>query len=53
MNPNLSLAALLGLLAWFAVTLATRAAESPSGLWAGTAKVEITPAEDAPANPVS
>lgn len=28
----------------------TRAAESPSGLWAGTAKVEITPAEDAAVN---
>ena len=50
MNPNRSLAALLGLLAWFALTLATRAAESPSGLWAGTAKVEITPAEDAAVN---
>ena len=50
MNPNRSLATLLGVFAWFALTLATRAAESPSGLWAGTAKVEITPAEDAAVN---
>ena len=46
MNLYSYLAASLGVLAWFATMSATRAAESPSGLWAGTAKVEITPAEN-------
>lgn len=41
---------LFALLVWLIPIVATRAAESPSGLWAGTAKVEITPAEDAAVN---
>ena len=38
--------ALFTALAWLLPAPATRAAESPSGLWAGTAKVEITPTQD-------
>ncbi len=42
MNPNHFV---FTLLAWAILIVASRAAESPSGLWAGTAKVEITPPE--------
>ncbi|NBV21107.1 MAG: hypothetical protein EBS05_04190 [Proteobacteria bacterium] len=36
---------LFALLLWVIPFVAPRAAESPSGLWAGTAKIEITPPE--------
>ncbi len=44
MKLTRSLAVLNIALFWFSLVVVVGAAESPSGLWAGTAKVEITPA---------